>query len=122
MYPSVSSIIQIITNTENIVNGLRKNLRLFIKGNHRYNSIRTGTLPCQTEGVIGSGYFEHSVGSTVIAMLEKKYLALFGSSAFFYFAYSNIFLFSFFTRLSMVSIISISTAKHPLLIRLSSGK
>ena len=32
----------------------RKDLRLVIKGNHRYNSIRTGALPREAEGVIGA--------------------------------------------------------------------
>ena len=57
----------------------RKNLWPIIKSYHRYYSIGTSTLPRQAKGVIGSGYFEYSVGSTVIAMLQDEIFAFFGS-------------------------------------------
>ena len=58
--------------------GQGKHLGLVVKGNHGYNSIGSGTLPSQAEGVISPSHFEHAVGSPVVAMLQYELLALFG--------------------------------------------
>ena len=49
--------------------GQRKNLRLVVKSHYGNDGIRTGSLPCEAEGVIGSGHLKYSVGSSMIAVL-----------------------------------------------------
>ena len=60
--------------------GQRKDLRLVVEGHRRYDGIGAGTLPRKSEGIVSSGHFKHTVGSTVVAMLQDKVLALFGVS------------------------------------------
>ena len=57
----------------------RKNLGLVVKSNYGNDGIRTGALPCKAEGIIGSGHFKHTVSTAMVAMLQYKLLALFGS-------------------------------------------
>ena len=58
----------------------RKNLRLVIKGYNGNYGIRTGTLPRQAEGIVGSSHLEHSIGSSVVAMFQYKLITFFRSS------------------------------------------
>ena len=53
-------------------------LGLVVKGYNGYNGVGACALPSEAEGVIGSGNFNHSVGSSMVAILQDKGLALLG--------------------------------------------
>lgn len=48
-----------------------------IEGYDGDGGVGAGTVPCQVEGVFGSGYFEYDVGSAVVAVLEGEIFAVF---------------------------------------------
>ena len=68
--------------------GQRQKLWLVVKGHYGHDGIGSGTLPRKAESVIGSCHFEHTVSSTMFAMLLDKILAIFGSGEQTKFTYS----------------------------------
>ena len=48
-----------------------------IEGYNRDNSIRTGTIPSQMEGIVTPCHFQNDICTTMVTVLENKILAVF---------------------------------------------
>lgn len=58
--------------------GQGKKLGGVVEGYDSDGGVGAGALPCQAEGVFGSGYFQYDVGSAVVAVPEYEIFAVFG--------------------------------------------
>ena len=55
-------------------------MRTVIESHNSNNSIRTSTLPCQSESFFSPSDFQHYISTAMSTLLEHKILTFFGSN------------------------------------------